>query len=220
MQDGYPWDRDPDETDRNWELFSAYLKLEKRGANPRRYETDLAAQLGCTISNVNQVARRFDWENRAAAWDAYLLKPVAIAELTAKREFATELREDGREFRQLAKKTIRHLIELGKFDAPAAIRLYNLTLDMEEVAEKIEAPHAEDEEDQVNKQINELLAQLTRGVGKMAPGTPGGVVTATERTVSFEVGGESGERSGQPVVEVRALPREVRSGRTGSGPDD
>lgn len=59
-----PWEKQPDEPQKAFEKFQAFLEL-----GPLRNNADLARQLGVTSQGLNKLARQYDWRARAKAHD-------------------------------------------------------------------------------------------------------------------------------------------------------
>ncbi len=59
-----PWEKQPDEPQKAFEKFQAFLKL-----GPLRNNADLARQLGVTSQGLNKLARQYGWRARARAYD-------------------------------------------------------------------------------------------------------------------------------------------------------
>jgi len=59
-----PWEKQPDEPQKAFEKFQAFLAL-----GPCRNNADLARQLGVTSQGLNKLARQYDWRTRAKAHD-------------------------------------------------------------------------------------------------------------------------------------------------------
>ena len=215
LPESQPWQRLEAESDTAWEAFNQYLQLPSRKVG-RRVQTDLVELRGCTNQTINKWYKAWHWEERAAAYDAFLsFQPAEITEIAERRKFAGEIRDAGSKFRRLSEKLITLLLS-GEVKLDDAVKVYKLGVDMQERADRIEQPVVKGKKNELNEQIRELLTGVTRGMGGLAAGGAGATVTATERTVSFDLG----NKPGQPAVrEVQAIPGEVRDGGSGSSAD-
>ncbi|MEA5474255.1 hypothetical protein VB716_08475 [Synechococcus sp. CCY9201] len=80
MNPANPWDQQPDEPSRAYELFAVYLE-----AGPSRSIAEMARITGHSDSNLRRYATRFNWKHRAEAHDRELLGRV-VTQSTEERE--------------------------------------------------------------------------------------------------------------------------------------
>lgn len=211
-RDPKSWEQLENETTTAYEAFCQYLDLEKRGgedgrSEPRRYLQDLAEIRNCKLPLLSNWSRAWNWEKRAADYDEYMsFRPQEISELAARREYTTQLREDGQRFRNIASRVIEAFSadeeKLKSLKPEDAIRLYKLGMELEKKAQDLEQPATREAEEELNAQIRELFGRVTGGLGKLAAGSTPGVVTATERSISFDLAGGSGEQPVRAVSDV------------------
>lgn len=64
----HSWLNQPGETPRAYEAFRAYLRL-----GPQRTGKDVAEELGKSVSYMADLCAKYDWVQRSADYDAYLL---------------------------------------------------------------------------------------------------------------------------------------------------
>jgi hypothetical protein len=207
-----PWERIAGETDDQWEAFNQYLALEKRekGDNTsRRFLSDLAQIRGCLLPWLSRIAKANNWEERAAAYDAFLIcQPAKSAALTIRARQAAKDRATGR---SLMAKGLKSILKAKpeEITTKDAIAIIKLGMAFQERADRTSNPVTRQEEDELNAGIKQLVAELTRGVGNLAAGGETITVSATERTVGFSV---PGKRNPERVVEVPGISGEVLEG--------
>lgn len=94
-----PWDILNDETDRMYELFRMFLMMQSR-TYPK-----VAEQAGVSLQYINDLGRRFDWQNRAKKYDAWIYGQMDKDRLDALKIFqaqvVTEEVEDYQRMRKL-----------------------------------------------------------------------------------------------------------------------
>lgn len=64
------WERRADESEKAYAAFKMYLDMENRSLSK------LAENLSKSRQSLQQWAAKFDWKNRAAAWDSELLRQL------------------------------------------------------------------------------------------------------------------------------------------------
>ncbi len=167
-----PWERMKDETDKAFTAFCQYLRLPKRGANPRRVVEDLAKQEGKKAPNYqNRWFKEFKWEERAAAWDAYHAQyPQLVAEMQDRREFADTLRRLGRKLLDKGEEIIDAVDVYGaKPDDGKKFIAQGITMLRE--AQSIEDPTVKRNE--LLGKIRELARGIAEGVASARGGESG-----------------------------------------------
>lgn len=207
-----PWMQLEDETDKAYEAFCIYLQLEKRGKEKRRYKEDVTNHLPCTLANLIPWAKKHNWEERAEAYDYHMnFQPAAIVELAHRRELATEYKSFAKKLRQKAEEIIDS-IDVSQAKPDDAVKIMKLAVDMELKVEKLESPDVEEKrsklKDEISGTVSQLKQLLAGGLGGITAGGTGGTVTATERTVSFNIA-DNGEK---PIPEVQDVSGEVCEG--------
>lgn len=209
-----PWDRMPGETDDRWEAFNQYLTIPKRGKGieQRRFVADVRDLRGLkNIQWVAKVARAFKWEERAAAYDAFIgFQPQESAALAARKRQAQLDRSEGKKLRAHGIAAILKA-KPEEIALKDAVNIVKLGIQLQERADIAEKPVTKQEEDELNAGIKQLVAELTRGMGDMASGGEGVAIQATERTVSFNLP-KRGRGRPKQVREVQELPGEVLEG--------
>lgn len=199
------------ESDAAYESFCQYLQLPKRGGTNRRYLSDLARQTGKAEQTFGRWSKGFKWEERAGAYDDYLtFTPTSIATLADQRQLAERLRADGQDFCEKAKDKLEKL-EDKDWNAKQLIEFYRLGLELQTEAARIDKPKTKKDSDELNDSIRRLLNRATDRLGDVAAGGAGGTVSATERTLSFNLDGGEAE---QPVRAVPVVPGELCEGDT------
>lgn len=207
-----PWEQIEGETDRAFEAFCSYINLQKRGRDPRRYLTDLATQRGVKLSSLAVWHKRWEWDARADAYDAYMVaQPVLVEELAQRKQLAREWRETGAKFREKARQALE-LLDPSEIKANDAIALMKLGVDLENKANKMDAPETETARKNIKDEIRTILDKLAGGVGGLAAGASPGSITAVERTVRFDLPCSDDHGT---VRQVQELPGEVCIGSSG-----
>lgn len=82
------WERQPNETDRSWEMFKIY-----RDMGPSRTQAHLSKVKKMNKNSVASFSARWGWRERAAAYDAHIDRIEKEAEIKARREAAKEMTE-------------------------------------------------------------------------------------------------------------------------------
>jgi hypothetical protein len=208
------WDQMEGESDTAYTVFCQYLELPKRGTPEKRFPVDLSRQRGCSKANISVYMNKWNWEERAKAYDAYMLRPSAIAELEERRKFANELRKAGKTLRSKALKRITDLDDaaIARLTIEEALKILKEGINCEKEAVRAEEPIVEKKQKQLVDEIHNLLGPTTARVGNMAAGSAGAGITATERTIRFDLGGGS---DAKPVCEIQDEPGALCEGSSG-----
>jgi hypothetical protein len=212
------WERREGESEKAHAAFCRYLELPKKGGErtkngPRRRVEDLARELGVKSASVRLWFGPHEWKERAAAYDEFMaFKPTEIAAIQERDDFVKEIREAGAKFREIAAKAIEKFLnpEDGSVEMAAdeAVKVYKLGMELEKEAAKLKAPQVAKKGEQLNEEISKLIGTITTRLGKDAGGGARGALTATERTVRFDL--DAGDDSGPGVRTVSTEPRSIR----------
>jgi hypothetical protein len=201
-----PWLQLANESEAAYTAFCQYLELPKKGDPPRRVLNDVAQQQNKRLPNLHRWSKVYDWEDRAEAYDRQLMRPTEIAELEVRRQMASEWRELGRQLRSVGAKAIEELQD-RPLSTEDAIRLVKMGVELEEKADKLQAPELKNKRGQLISDIRKLI---TGGMGELVGGSTSGTVSAVEvtRSVTYTPRSES-------VREVPAIPGEICEGSLG-----
>jgi dihydroneopterin aldolase len=101
---GDKWDRQHYETPGNWACFNIYRDL-----GPTRTIAATAAAMGRGVDYLKELSVKFNWRERAAAWDDYLALVAREETIAVTREMAREHVALGLLMRRKATKAIRSL---------------------------------------------------------------------------------------------------------------
>ena len=91
-----PWERQPTE---NPNAFADFQDFVQQG--PGRSYVATARRRGRSYSLIRRYARRFDWNERACAWDNFQHHDAEQARRTARREFAQRQEEEAHQLWRL-----------------------------------------------------------------------------------------------------------------------
>lgn len=206
-----PWDRRDNESDQAYDAFQRYLKLPKRGdpertkEGPRRFVSDLSRQLNKRNQTLNTWFLKHEWEERAAAYDAFMCCDIQPAEAEDDdRELAKDLRDIAKRLRD---KAIESFDTLNITNVEDAVRVLKLANECDEKARKIDKPESEGKRAELIEQIKGVVGVITSGVGGMAGRGPGGTIVATERTIRIDSSGN--RREDESVCPIPGLPGDI-----------
>lgn len=133
MADKPAWLQQPGESDDNFEKFKVYLTLpsDKRSVYAAaNYGRPASKRFKGTPPNWGKVAKRWNWEERALAWDGYLLtenpKARSLAQIHASQIRINDLESQRERIAIILDRTLDFIIEQLSQDEPN----YELALKM------------------------------------------------------------------------------------------
>lgn len=209
-----PWDRQHDETDKAYEAFCIYLNMPKR-ENGERTQEDVAKHFSHNRATIAPWFRKYRWAERAKAYDDFIsFKPAEIAELAHRRELADDLRSVSKKLRVTAQTALDGL-DPTTMKATDVVALIKCANELDEKVHKIEGPQIADKKNKIKSELGRVLKQLSSGgVAGLVGGSSGGVLTASERTISLQLP-DGGDES---VCEIQDMPGEICEGSFESEP--
>lgn len=114
-----PWERMPGESSKAYEAFSVY-----RDMGPRRSQLKVAKELTKSRPYIGELSSKFDWVNRASAWDAENERLKLEAHFESIRVMREEHAELGKLMVEVAKQSFGVLLEkTGRISANAAVQI-------------------------------------------------------------------------------------------------
>lgn len=146
-----PWERLENETDAAFSAFTTYLELEDRSLQKVSTKLSKSRQL------INRWANKFDWKNRAIAWDNSLLEELRIKE---KQNLSKTIRRQLKELKNFQERAADGLSQkdLSKASVKSLNEMYHSALQAHwSLLEKIGVTNSEEEisEDDVIIQVPE-----------------------------------------------------------------
>ncbi len=207
--DGKPWERQDGETDLAYSAFCKYLELPKRGEGNRRIVEDLVKQHQFKATSVQKWSIRHQWPLRAAAYDESITyRSVNMEEeIKARREFVKEIHDAAKKFRKIAQKALTR-VSPDEIAPKEAVAIYKLGVELEKEAQKLEQPDVEEKQRELRSEIGKLVGAITAKLGGTVGTGAGGAISATERTIRFDLGADNAGCNSVP--QVSELPGEVR----------
>ena len=151
-----PWERLKNETDAAFSAFKTYLELDERNY-PK-----VAEKLSKSIPLIKRWASKFDWKNRAVAWDNSLLEELRIKE---KQNLSKTIRRQLKELKNFQEKAADGLNQkdLSKASVKSLNEMYHSAFQAQwTLLEKIGVTNSEEEisEDDVIIQVPEKNKKL------------------------------------------------------------
>lgn len=95
------WDRRPDETDPAFAAFKIYLECEPRSS------AKVAEKIHKSPALIRRWASKYDWQERARAWDSSILEQVRERIATERGKAYLEIWDEAKEQRAFAMKHFR-----------------------------------------------------------------------------------------------------------------
>lgn len=146
-----PWERLENETDAAFSAFKTYLELDERSCRK------VAEKLKKSTTLIHRWADKFDWKNRAIAWDNSLLEELRIKE---KQNLSKTIRRQLKELKNFQEKAADGLSQkdLSKASVKSLNEMYHSALQAHwTLLEKIGVTNSEEEisEDDVIIQVPE-----------------------------------------------------------------
>ena len=80
-----PWDRQKGETDKAYDAFSTYLEM------PGRSIQKVADRLTVSRQNIDKLANKFDWRERAAAYDSSIVEALRRDKIKRRKKIAEKM---------------------------------------------------------------------------------------------------------------------------------
>lgn len=146
-----PWERLENETDAAFSAFKAYLELDERSYKK------VAEKLKKSASLIYRWADKFDWKNRAIAWDNSLLEELRLKE---KQNLSRTVKRQLKELQNFQERAAECLSkkDLSKASVKSLNEMYHSALQAQwALLEKIGVTNSEEEisEDDVIIQVPE-----------------------------------------------------------------
>ena len=145
------WERQENETDAAFSAFKVYLELEERSYKK------VAEKLKKSTTLIYRWASRFDWENRAVAWDNSLLEELRLRE---KQNLSKTIRRQLKDLKNFQERAAEELNQkdLSKASVKSLNEMYHAAFQSQwTLLEKIGVTNSEEnfEEDDVIIQVPE-----------------------------------------------------------------
>jgi len=87
-EDRAPWERQPFETDKAWDLFTSF-----RDMGTSRDLTKMSKALGIKVHNLHSMSAKYGWTARIEAYDRHIDKIEKDAEIEARRKAVKDMTE-------------------------------------------------------------------------------------------------------------------------------
>ena len=84
-----PWDRQKGETDKAYDAFSIYLEMSGRSIQK------VADRLAVSRQNIEKFANKFDWRDRAAAYDSSIVEALRKDKIKRRKIIAEKMFKSG-----------------------------------------------------------------------------------------------------------------------------
>lgn len=102
-----PWDRLPHETLKAFQAFAMFRSLDKRGLTP------VARELKCSVQNVFKWSAKYDWNERARAWDIFNDRLAQLEEVKERAAMRKRFIQQGVAMQKLAVIGLNEMSELA-----------------------------------------------------------------------------------------------------------
>jgi hypothetical protein len=134
-QGPHPWERLPEETDKDFATFTAYLRMPA----PRSARA-LAQTTGLASRSLDRLRARFDWVNRAAAYDSHRIQQaMELAPIEASNPYERMLHQAANRAANLHD-AANKLLGMATRRLDWAERAYMRAVDQAEDPESVEPP--------------------------------------------------------------------------------